>query len=203
MSVSNLIQFTLLIYSRTFFSEVKFSFFSLNIHARCEIKISDLLTHFIHNSDDKSKYRMNALQTLFLTWCSRFCTGSCRFLCSTMCQFRPAGPGSRNTWGIGCASSCPWCKGGNGLRFCPRSLHTASRTENLCPPVVAGCCLQDSPLSLKKTHTQERRWLSHPQGCCLYTNQLRTCQRSQELRWIHTQQWGHVRHTTRVNFYLV
>ncbi len=113
------------------------------------------------------------IQSLFLTWYSRFYRGSCRFLCSTTCRFRPAGPGSRSTWGIGCASSCPWCKGGNGLRFCPRSLHTASRTENLCPPVVAGCCLRDSPLSLK-THTEEMmltvHWLytSHPEGWCSY-----------------------------------
>lgn len=71
-----------------------------------------------------------------------------------MCRFRPAGPGSRSTWGIGCASSCPWCKGGSGLRFCPHNLHTVSRTENLCPPGVAGCCLRDSPLSLQ-TQTEE------------------------------------------------
>lgn len=97
-----------------------------------------------------SRSKLHSLQNLScLTWCSRFCRGSSRFLCSTTCRFRPAGPGSRSTWGIGCASSCPWCKGGSGRRFCPRSLHTASRTENPCPLLVAGCCLQDSPLSLK------------------------------------------------------
>lgn len=99
-----------------------------------------------------AKYgKLNTQPGDFLTWCSRFYRGSCHFLCSTMCRSHPAGPGSRSTWGIGCASSCPWCKGGNGPQFCPRSRRTASRTENLCPPVVAGCCLRDSP-SYLRTH---------------------------------------------------
>lgn len=88
---------------------------------------------------------------LHLTWYSHFCRESYHFSCSTMFRFRRAAPGSRSTWGIGCASSSPWCKGGNGLRFCHHSLHTASRTENPYPLQVAGCCLQDSPLSLQDT----------------------------------------------------
>lgn len=131
-----------------------------------------------------SRSTLHSLQNLSrLTWCSRFCRGSSRFLCSTTCRFRPAGPGSRSTWGIGCASSCPWCKGGSGLRFCPRSLHTASRTENPCPRLVAGCCLQDSPLSLK-THRDVVDTLLV--GCCLlfcsksaFLHAIRTGQSSQ------------------------
>lgn len=93
------------------------------------------------------------LFSISLTWCSRFCRGSCRFSCSTTCRFPRAGPGSRSTSGIGCASSCPWCRGGNGLRFYPRSLRSASRTGTPCPPLAAGCCLPDSPSSLKKNAT--------------------------------------------------
>lgn len=88
---------------------------------------------------------------LNLTWYSHFCRESYHSLCSTTFRFRRAAPGSRSTWGIDCASSSPWCKGGNGLRFCPHSLHTASRTENPYPLLVAGCCLQDSPSSLQDT----------------------------------------------------
>lgn len=104
---------------------------------------------------------------LYLTWYSHFCRESYHFLCSTTFRFRRAAPGSRSTWGIGCASSSPWCKGGNGLRFCPHSLHTASRTENPHPLLVAGCCLQGSPLSLQDTE----KWyifIDFTWKCCVH-----------------------------------
>lgn len=90
-----------------------------------------------------------------LTWCSHFCTGSCHSWCSTRCRSLRAGLGSTSIWGSGCASSCPWRRGGIGRRSSLHILHIASTTWYHLQLVRTEHCLLGSPWSLLK-HKQTR-----------------------------------------------
>lgn len=95
-----------------------------------------------------------------LTWCSRFCRGSCHSWWSRTCRSRPAGPDSTSTSGSGYASNCPWHTAGSGRRSCPRTPRTFSRAGSPLRRGVAGHCRWDSPWCLwwggKEKQTQKQ-----------------------------------------------